>query len=170
MDSEEIVRLCPECSEPMPEKDKHDLCMRCRKALRKQKRKEWWSEHGPAVAAIGVAIGVAAVTAVLSEKGVSSDNYPPDSDDSEDTEEDDYIDCEEEDGETIYTTEEYNGYGKQNYYHNKYKLKDGKVAKFKCHRFKSFDGDESQWEENERLVESWDVDDPDMPEWLKKWI
>lgn len=170
MEGEDLVRLCPECGEPMSEKDKYDLCKNCRKAQRKMKRKEWWSEHGPIVAAIGVALGVAAIRAVLSETGTLFDDYSEDDDDSEDSEEDGYIDCEEGDGKTIYTTEEWNGYGKQNYYRNKYKIKDGKVAKFKCHRYKFFDGDESNWEEDEDLVESWDVDDPDLPDWLKKLI
>lgn len=86
MEDEGLVRLCPECGEPIPEKDKHDLCKNCRKALRKQRRKEWWSEHGPLVAAIGIAIGVAAVSAVLSEKGVPTEDCSDEDDDTEDEE------------------------------------------------------------------------------------
>lgn len=43
---------------------------------------------------------------------------------------------------TIYTTSERKSYGKQNYY----------------------------WNEDEKVVESRAIDDPNMPEWLKKYI
>ncbi len=68
---------------------------------------------------------------------------------------------------TIHTTGEWSGYGKQNYYWNVYRLEGDIVSKFKCHRFKFFDGKESNWQQDESLEQSWAIDDPAMPEWLR---
>lgn len=67
----------------------------------------------------------------------------------------------------IYSTNEYNGYGKQNYYHNEYRREGNEVVKYSCNRRKHFDGHESSWEERETRKESWKINDPNMPSWLR---
>lgn len=71
---------------------------------------------------------------------------------------------------TIYTTREWNGYGKQNYYWNEYRLEGDTVVKYKCNRFKFFDRDENTWQHGETPEGSWAVDDSNMPEWLRHYL
>ncbi len=70
----------------------------------------------------------------------------------------------------IYTTREWKGYGKHDYYWNEYRDEGDKVVKYKCSRSKFFDGKENEWYTEERVVDSWDKDDPNMPSWLKKYL
>lgn len=69
---------------------------------------------------------------------------------------------------TIYTTNEWNGYGKQNYYWNEYRLEGNSIVK--CNRHKFFDGNENNWEESETEVESWNINDSNLPDWLREYI
>ncbi len=71
---------------------------------------------------------------------------------------------------TIYVTNEWKGYGKQNYYWNEYRQEGNTVAKYKCNKFKYFDGDGNDWETTEKLEWRCDINDPHLPDWLKQYI
>ena len=71
---------------------------------------------------------------------------------------------------TIYTTREWKGYGKHNYYWNEYRLEEGIVQKYKCNRRKRFDGYENEWISSEHVEASWALEDPNMPGWIRKYI
>ncbi len=73
---------------------------------------------------------------------------------------------------TVYTTNSYKGYHKHDSYNYKYNLdEDNKeIHKVKCSRFKFFDGHENNWETDEKVVDTWKIDDPSMPDWLHKYI
>ncbi len=70
----------------------------------------------------------------------------------------------------IYRTNEWKGYGKQNYYWNEYRQEGGEICKYKCHRSKFFDGRESNWNTEETLEITWRIDDSNLPEWLRRYV
>lgn len=71
---------------------------------------------------------------------------------------------------TIYRTNEWKHRYLKAYYWNEYRREDDVVTKVKCSRSKFFDGKENTWEFDEQEVDSWTIDDPDMPEWLQKYL
>lgn len=71
---------------------------------------------------------------------------------------------------TIYKTREWKGSGKHDYYHNEYRVEGDEVTEYKCHRSKFFDGNENNWSTEEKIVDSWNVDDSNIPDWLKKYL
>ena len=48
-------------------------------------------------------------------------------------------------------------------------MEDDEVG-YKCHKYKFFDGDENNREEDEYIDVSWKLDDPEMPEWLNGYL
>ena len=70
----------------------------------------------------------------------------------------------------LYTTNPWKGFGKQNYYYNQYRLEGDKVVKYYCHRQRVFNGKGSEWQIEETAVDSWNVNDVNMPEWLKGYV
>ena len=118
-----------------------------------------------------MAVGIAAIagTVILAITAAEEDKL---TDYSPSPEDDDNEKSDEANGEnkTLYITKEQPVYGKQNYCWNEYRLENDKVVKHSCHRQKIFDGDENEWHENDKVVDSWSTDDPNMPEWLRKYL
>lgn len=70
----------------------------------------------------------------------------------------------------IYKTSEWEGYGKNNYYWNEYRLEGTTVYKYKCHRQKFFNGKENEWNYDESGESSWDINSDDLPEWIRSYL
>ena len=71
---------------------------------------------------------------------------------------------------TIYTTNSWDGYSKGSKYCNEYRLEGNRVVKYKCSSSKFFDGNENVRQTGEREVDSWEIDDPSMPDWLRDYL
>ena len=70
----------------------------------------------------------------------------------------------------IYRTNEWAGHTNGSTYWNEYRLEGNEVVKYKCFSMKIFDGDENYTSEGEEQVDSWALDDPSMPEWLRQYL
>ena len=73
-------------------------------------------------------------------------------------------------GKKIYSTNEWHGHGKQNYFNNDYYLADNVVTMVQHHRQKVFFGDCSEWVDSDKIIKKWTLDAPDLPDWLWKHI
>ena len=71
---------------------------------------------------------------------------------------------------TIYTTQEKPGYGKQNYSHYEYRLEGGQVLRYHCRRQRIFFKEENEWVHTEKLTNTWGLDDPELPKWIRKYL
>ena len=158
-----IKGTCSDCGKTLNDSNA-TLCDDCRRA-RREKARKWLITAGK------VAVGIAAIagTVILAITAAEEDKL---TDYSPSPEDDDNEKSDEANGEnkTLYITKEQPVYGKQNYCWNEYRLENDKVVKHSCHRQKIFDGDENEWHENDKVVNSWSTDDPNMPEWLRKYL
>lgn len=71
---------------------------------------------------------------------------------------------------TIFKTEKWDGFGRQNYYWHEYRLEENQVVKYKCHKFKLLENGKEDWCIEEQREESWLFNDPDLPEFLKEYL
>lgn len=73
-------------------------------------------------------------------------------------------------GKLIYSTEEYKGHGKKNYNSYEYYRDGDTVTRIRHNRRKHFDGHDNEWVETDHVTDKWKVDDPSLPDWLKKHL
>ena len=70
----------------------------------------------------------------------------------------------------VYKTKEQSDIEKLNYYWDEYHLVKNSVNKFKCHKFYISNGNKGEWQEEKELEIEWDINDPNIPEWLSDYI
>jgi hypothetical protein len=70
----------------------------------------------------------------------------------------------------LYRTQEYLGYSKNDYYWNEYRLEEERVVKYKCHLQKNSEDGKNEWREEESVIESWNKNDSNIPDWLKIYL
>ena len=153
---EHIKGRCVDCGKVLSDANA-SLCSDCRQ-IRREKAKRWLVTAGKVAVGLAVAAGAVILAITSSEEDGATEDETVYSNDSDTN------------NKTLYATQEIHGHGKQNYYWNEYRLENGEVVKHRCHRQKIFDGDESEWREDEKVIDSWTLDDPNMPEWLHKYL
>ncbi len=69
---------------------------------------------------------------------------------------------------TVYTTCDHMRDGNRRYYHNEYRTEGEEVVKYICHQQMNLDDKGEKWLTLEESVDSWNYDDPDLPELVRK--
>ncbi len=155
-----IKGMCSVCGKILSDSNSN-LCEEC-KLKRKEKTKKWLISAGVIVGAVVVGTGITYLAVKLSN---GTNALVP-----IEKEKNDKIEKDKNNGllnKIIYTTNEWITYGRQSLFYNQYQEKGQKGDKIVEYTNVV---EENTWNNSEQVVECWSIDDPNMPEWLKKYF